>query len=173
MEYWRWRGMYRPSEHVARIIFSTPQGVSAMTRWSCLLLPALAAGLFVISGCSEEPVGIPHDHPEFEVTLCGLCGDIKQAGHDCKEGATICSNCGLHKGSILCCSSAFNCAPRDVILCSKCGEKAFSKKCCRPGLRCAPNADCTGARRVAVRSRRLWMMDPVTPSKGGPQGGHG
>ncbi len=105
-----------------------------MMRKSCLLLPAMAALLFALSGCSEEPKGIPHTHqPEFEVTLCGLCGDIKQDGHTCKEGAEKCSICGLHKGSVLCCSTAFSGAPRDVILCSKCGETAFTKKCCQSG----------------------------------------
>lgn len=110
-----------------------------MTRWSCLLLPCLAALLFALPGCSEEPVGIPHTHhAEFEVTLCGLCGDVKEDGHVCKEGAKICSICGLHKGSILCCSTAFNGAPRDVILCSKCGEKAFTTKCCQEGFAICP-----------------------------------
>ncbi len=53
-----------------------------MTKKSCLLLPGLAALLFVLPGCSEEPKGIPHTHhEEFEVTLCGLCGDVKQDNH--------------------------------------------------------------------------------------------
>jgi len=110
-----------------------------MTRKSSLLLPALAAGLFALSGCSDELAPPPHDHkPQFELVLCGLCGDIKEEGHTCKQGAAICSNCGLHKGSILCCSTAFTGAPRDVILCTKCGETAFSKKCCVPGPALCP-----------------------------------
>jgi len=105
-----------------------------MTKRSRCLIPVLAALLFALPGCSEEPKGIPHTHhPEFEVTLCGLCGDVKEDGHVCKEGAAICPKCGLHKGSILCCSSAYTGAPRDVILCSKCGEVAFTKKCCQLG----------------------------------------
>jgi hypothetical protein len=110
-----------------------------MTRKSCLLLAAFAAGLFALSGCGEEIAPPPHDHqPEFEVALCGLCGDLKEEGHTCKEGATICSICGLHKGSILCCSTAFTGSPREVILCSKCGEVAFGAKCCKPGPALCP-----------------------------------
>jgi hypothetical protein len=105
-----------------------------MTRWSCLMLPCLAALLFVLSGCSEEPLGIPHTHnPDAEVTLCGLCGEIKDSEKCCKAGvAAECPICGLHKGSILCCSTAIN-GRRDVVLCRKCGEVAFGKKCCQPG----------------------------------------
>lgn len=111
-----------------------------MTQWSCLMPVCLAGLLFMACGCGEERVvATPHTHhPEFEVTLCGLCGDVKQEGHVCKEGAKICPKCGLHKGSILCCSTAFSGAPRDVILCSKCGEKAFTNKCCQEGLAICP-----------------------------------
>lgn len=106
-----------------------------MTRTSCLLLSTFAASLFICGGCSKKQEGIPHTHhPGMEVTLCGLCGDIKESGHACKEGAKVCPKCGLHQGSILCCSTAFTGAPRDVILCAKCGEVAFSRKCCFAGV---------------------------------------
>ena len=109
-----------------------------MTR-SSFFLPALVLSVFSFAGCAEKKVSPPHaHHAEFEVTLCGLCGDIKDEGHKCKEGAKICTNCGLHKGSVLCCSSAFTGSPRDVILCSKCGEKAFSSKCCQKSIAACP-----------------------------------
>ncbi|MCI0334736.1 MAG: hypothetical protein L0228_16095, partial [Planctomycetes bacterium] len=94
--------------------------------------------LFALPGCSEKPAGIPHTHhEEFEVTLCGLCGDVKEGEHTCKAGAEICRICGLHKGAILCCSTAIN-GRRDVILCRKCGEKLLTKKCCQEGIAICP-----------------------------------
>ena len=105
-----------------------------MTMRSCLMLPCLAALLlFTLSGCGEEQIGVPHTHdPETEITLCGLCGEEKDGEKCCKEGSTECPICGLHKGSVLCCSTAIN-GRRDVVLCRKCGEVAFGKKCCQPG----------------------------------------
>jgi hypothetical protein len=43
----------------------------------------------------------------------------------------------MHKGSILCCSSAIN-GHRDVILCRKCGEKLLAEKCCQQGIALCP-----------------------------------
>jgi hypothetical protein len=108
----------------------------AMAKMSCLLLPVSAAFVLALPGCAKDEVKPPpHTHHEgLEVTLCGLCGDIKEDGHVCKQGAKICPYCGLHKGSILCCSPAFTGAHRDVVLCSKCGEVAFSRKCCFAGV---------------------------------------
>ena len=64
-----------------------------------------------------EQLGIPHTHnPDAEITLCGLCGEVKGGEKCCQEGVAECPNCGLHKGSILCCSTAIN-GRRDVILC--------------------------------------------------------
>jgi hypothetical protein len=101
-----------------------------MARLSCVVLWAVGAVCLSFCGCSEEPPSFPHEHnPAFEVTLCGKCGDIKADGHACKTGARVCGNCGMHKGSILCCSGAIN-GRRDAILCAKCGEVAFSRKCC-------------------------------------------
>lgn len=109
-----------------------------MTRRSCLMLPALAALSVVLIGCSEKQVGIPHEHhAEFEVTLCGLCGDVKEGEHVCKEGAAICEICEKHKGSILCCSDAMN-GRRDVVLCRKCGENLLTPNCCRAGIAACP-----------------------------------
>ncbi len=109
-----------------------------MTRTSCLALACLVLSLLAIGGCQEEVVGIPHEHhAEAEITICGLCGEIKGSEKCCKEGvAPVCANCGLHKGSILCCSTAFH--GRDVVLCRKCGEVAFSKTCCKPGPALCP-----------------------------------
>ena len=105
-----------------------------MTRRSCILLPGVAALALTLSGCSEEPLGIPHEHnTAAEITLCGRCGEIKDSEKCCKEGvAAECPTCGLHKGSILCCSTAIY-GRRDVVLCRKCGEVAFGRKCCQPG----------------------------------------
>lgn len=104
-----------------------------MARWPCLVLPCLAALLWAISGCSEPPVGVAHTHhPDAEVTICGLCGDVKGSEKCCKEGTAICQNCLLQKGSVLCCNPAMS-GRRDVILCRICGEKAFTKKCCLNG----------------------------------------
>jgi hypothetical protein len=90
--------------------------------------------MLAVGGCGEaETVGIPHTHnPAAEITLCGLCGEEKDSEKCCQEGVAECPNCGLHKGSILCCSTAIS-GRRDVILCRKCGEVAFGKKCCQPG----------------------------------------
>jgi hypothetical protein len=109
------------------------------TRLSCLLLPAVAVLLLGLSGCEEKTVGRPHvHHPGLEIALCGKCGDVKTDGsHTCKKGATICPICGLHKGSILCCSTAIN-GRRDVVLCRVCGEKLFTSKCCKEGFAACP-----------------------------------
>jgi hypothetical protein len=109
-----------------------------MTRRSCLLLAGFAALPLAIAGCGEEYVGIPHTHhPEAEITLCGICGEVKEGEKCCKEGAPICPNCGMQKGSILCCSPAIS-GRKDVILCRKCGEAAFTKKCCSAGPALCP-----------------------------------
>ena len=106
-----------------------------MTRRSCLMLPWLAMVALTLSGCGKKaPLGKPHTHhPEAEVTLCGMCGEVKENDKCCKDVAKLCSICGLHKGSPLCCSTAIN-GRRDVLLCRKCGELAFSKKCCKEGI---------------------------------------
>lgn len=110
-----------------------------MTRPSWMLVLLLGIGLVVLSGCGKQaPVGKPHTHhAEAEVTLCGLCGEIKEHDHVCKEGATLCPVCGLHKGSPLCCSTAIY-GRRDVLLCRKCGEKAFTAECCKEGVALCP-----------------------------------
>ena len=109
-----------------------------MTRWSSLLAFAFLVISAVSSGCSEAPAGVPHTHnPDAEITLCGLCGEVKDSEKCCKDGATNCSNCGLHKGSPLCCSPAIS-GMRDRVLCRKCGEIVFSKKCCKPGPAMCP-----------------------------------
>jgi hypothetical protein len=108
----------------------------AMTRRSCLLLPL--AALLALSGCSKKKVSPPHAHsPDFEITLCGLCGEVKGTEKCCKEGIALCPNCGLHKGSVLCCSSALT-SRRDVLLCMKCGERKFTKKCCQEDIALCP-----------------------------------
>jgi hypothetical protein len=66
-----------------------------------------------------------------------MCGEIKGDEKCCKEGVALCPNCGLHKGSILCCSTAIS-GRRDVILCRKCGEAAFTPKCCKEGAVACP-----------------------------------
>jgi hypothetical protein len=110
-----------------------------MTKWSCLALPILAAMPLAFAGCAEEVRGVPHVHQEeFEVTLCGQCGDVKADGHTCKAGVAICETCGFHKGSILCCSTAIN-GHRDVVLCRKCGEVGFTEKCCKEGMAICPS----------------------------------
>ncbi len=101
---------------------------------------SLAAILMGCAGCAEEPAGIPHSHDDAaETVLCGLCGYVKESESCCQEGAEKCANCGLHKGSILCCSPAIN-GVRDIILCRKCGEVAFTEKCCQDGAQ--PCAKC-------------------------------
>lgn len=107
-----------------------------MTRNSlCWVVCALV--LVHVVGCSKPEVPPHTHHPEFEVTLCGLCGEIKGGEKCCKPGIAICPNCGLHKGSVLCCSPAIS-GRRDVVLCTKCGEKAFTKKCCQEGIATCP-----------------------------------
>lgn len=110
-----------------------------MIRRSCWSLPCLLIGLMLVAGCSKKvAVGKPHTHhPEAEVTLCGLCGEVKGSEKCCKDGATLCPICGLHKGSPLCCSTAIY-GRRDVLLCRKCGEKAFTDKCCKEGIALCP-----------------------------------
>jgi hypothetical protein len=110
-----------------------------MSRASCLILPWLGALLLMVPGCAkDEPHGIPHTHhADLEVTLCGLCGHVKDSEDCCKEGAASCATCGKNKGSVLCCSTAIN-GSRDVILCRKCGEKAFTTKCCQEGAAICP-----------------------------------
>jgi hypothetical protein len=104
-----------------------------MPRCLSLTLIGLAVSVLALPGCEEAPVGVPHTHnPAAEVTLCGLCGEVKESEKCCKEGIALCPNCGLHKGSILCCSTAIS-GRRDVVLCRKCGEVAFGKKCCKAG----------------------------------------
>ena len=106
-----------------------------MTRGSCLTALLLTLLLFALYGCSEPaPAGIPHTHnPAAEITLCGLCGEVKGSEQCCKEGVAACPNCGLHKGSVLCCSTAIS-GIRDIVLCRKCGEVVFGKKCCESGV---------------------------------------
>lgn len=145
-----------------------------MTRRSSLLLPALAAGLFLLSGCGDELAPPPHDHvPEFELALCGLCGDIKEEGHTCKQGAAICSICGLHKGSILCCSSAFTGSPRDVILCTKCGEVAFSKKCCVAGPALCPKCGLHRGSPGCCKIKKAVVDGSGQTAERAPQASHG
>jgi hypothetical protein len=110
-----------------------------MTLRSCLMLSWVGLLLLTHAGCAEkESVGKPHTHhPEFEVTLCGKCGEIKESENCCQEGAARCTLCGLHKDSPLCCSTAIN-GRRDVLLCRKCGEKVFTDKCCKAGIAACP-----------------------------------
>jgi hypothetical protein len=106
-----------------------------MTKRSCLLLSVLAAFSLVLAGCQKKYEPPAHAHnPDFEVTLCGFCGDVKaDDAHQCKAGAKLCPKCGLHQGTILCCSKAYTGSKGDVVLCTKCGEKTFTLKCCMQG----------------------------------------
>jgi hypothetical protein len=131
----------RPDHDAAAVCinhFSKNEDVEAMSKFFAASLVCLALSSLALTGCQEEAVGIPHTHhAEAEVTLCGLCGHIKDSEDCCQEGAEICPICGLNKGSILCCSSAIN-GRRDVVLCRKCGEKVFTKKCCAEGFEICP-----------------------------------
>lgn len=110
-----------------------------MSRQLFLVPTGLLTLLLMLSGCSEpEPVGVPHVHnPDAEVTLCGLCGEVKGGEKCCKEGSETCAICGLHKGAPLCCSTAIS-GRRDILLCRKCGELGFSEKCCKEGATLCP-----------------------------------
>lgn len=109
-----------------------------MTRYTWPVLVWCWVGLLMLGCSKKEPVGKPHTHhPEAEVTLCGLCGEVKGGTKCCKEGPALCETCGLHKGAPLCCSTAIN-GRRDVLLCRKCGEKAFTDKCCKAGVAACP-----------------------------------
>ena len=150
-----------------------------MTRRSCLMLTWLGAVLLTHPGCSEPaPAGIPHTHnPDAEVTLCGLCGEIKGSEKCCKEGVAGCANCGLHKGSVLCCSTAIS-GRRDVVLCRKCGHVAFSKKCCQTGASTCPKCGlhkgspgCCKIEKVAIDATGH-EVEHAHEGGHGDQGGH-
>jgi hypothetical protein len=129
------------------------------------------------SGCKKAPAGKPHTHhDEFEVTLCGLCGDVKDHdGHTCKQGATLCTICGLHKGSPLCCSAAIN-GRRDVLLCRKCGELAFSKKDCQEGIalcpKCGLHKGSPGCCKIEPAPKDAAGKGVTHAHEGGHDGGH-
>ena len=144
-----------------------------MTRKSCLMLSCWAALLFTLSGCGEpEAVGIPHTHnPDAEVTLCGLCGEVKGSENCCQEGATLCPICGLHKGAILCCSTAIN-GRRDVVLCRKCGEVAFSKKCCQVGAAACPKCGLHKGSPGCCKIERVASGEPGNAFEHAHEGGH-
>jgi hypothetical protein len=131
-------------------------------------------------GCAEEAPG-QHSHDEaFELNLCGQCGNVKEDGHVCKEGATKCPNCGLHKGSILCCTYAAARGPREVIMCTKCGEVGFTRRCCKEGTplcpKCGFHKDSPGCCKVDRfvkgpngEAEKAWSP-PEKPAKGGEAG---
>lgn len=138
-----------------------------MSRGFSLMLLGVAASLFPLSGCGEDaPAGIPHTHnPHAELTLCGLCGDIKDTAACCKEGTALCAVCGLHKDSVLCCSSAID-GRRDRVLCRKCGEVAFTKKCCKEGVAACPKCGMHKA------SPGCCKIDPVPKDAAGSEYEH-
>ena len=156
----------------AAVLILMPRSL-AMTKRSCLMLPCLAARSFTLSGCGEEQVGIPHTHhPAGRDNIVWPVRRSEGQRKCCRKGGTaaVCPNCGLHKGSILCCSTAFNGAPRDVILCRKCGEKAFTKNAVNRARRCVRNAACTKVRPVAVKSKRSQRMSAAMNSSMPHQG---
>jgi hypothetical protein len=133
----------------------------------------MAASYVAMSGCSEAPpVGKPHTHhADLELTLCGLCGEIKDSDKCCKEGVAVCPNCGLHKGSILCCSPAIN-GRRDVILCRKCGEVAFSSKCCAEGAVACPKCGMHKGSPGCCKIERVASGDAGQSFEHAHEGGH-
>ena len=84
-------------------------------------------------GLREEQLGIPHD-AQSRCRSHAVRPVRRNQGQRkvLQRGKQVCPNCGLHKGSVLCCSTAIN-GRRDIVLCRKCGEVAFGKKCCQPG----------------------------------------
>ncbi len=76
---------------------------------------AILVGLpSTLAGCSQsDPPGAPHTHhADLEVTLCGLCGQVKDSDKCCQEEARLCPKCGLHRGSPGCCK--IEPAPKDL-----------------------------------------------------------
>ena len=102
-----------------------------MKKWLAICLTIVLLGGLTLTGCKEkQSIGKPHTHDhENEVTLCGLCGEVKGTDKCCAEGIALCDNCKLHKDSPLCCNKAIR-GEKDILLCRKCGEVCFTEKCC-------------------------------------------
>ena len=60
--------------------------------------------------------------------LCGSCGHEQGTDECCAEGAEVCADCELHKGSALCCKELGDAAGQD--LCTGCGQVKGSEACC-------------------------------------------
>ncbi|MBP88640.1 MAG: hypothetical protein CMJ64_18320 [Planctomycetaceae bacterium] len=67
--------------------------------------------------------------------LCLACGEAfaKDEEHTCNADSAKCADCGLTKGSALCCVDLKIDDLTATALCGSCGEIAGSENCCKEG----------------------------------------
>jgi hypothetical protein len=78
---------------------------------------------------TSDAAAVSETETTLAIVYCGKCGEVRDTEKCCREGADVCADCGLHKGSPMCCKEL----PAEVAgkdLCDKCGHVAGGPECC-------------------------------------------